>query len=182
MHFTQQKRALHFSLSLKPHVACCFFFVLFALENTWCVEIEKFMWKPISALVHYTLLGFVFVVKAGIKFQAAKLHGDVIHCSWLFDCCLQKRLLPLQPKLVCISVFLVLFSLPVFGFPCDLRFLWLFFLDSCWRYFLFLSDSTKRKLEAEVDEYSDSFYSDLSVKDIRKVYFGIIICYKILYV
>ncbi|XP_075077721.1 DNA ligase 4 isoform X3 [Nicotiana tabacum] len=70
----------------------------------------------------------------GIKFQAAKLHGDVIHCSWLFDCCLQKRLLPLQPK-----------------------------------YFLFLSDSTKRKLEAEVDEYSDSFYSDLSVKDIRKL-------------
>lgn len=25
MHFTKQKRALHFSLSLKPHGACCFF-------------------------------------------------------------------------------------------------------------------------------------------------------------
>ncbi|MCD9646582.1 DNA ligase 4 [Datura stramonium] len=34
----------------------------------------------------------------GIKFQAAKLHGDVIQCSWLFDCCLQKKLLPLLPK------------------------------------------------------------------------------------
>lgn len=68
----------------------------------------------------------------GIKFQAAKLHGDVIQCSWLFDCCLQKKLLPLQPK-----------------------------------YFLFLSDSTKKKMEAEVDEYSDSFYSDLGIEEIK---------------
>ncbi|XP_055810457.1 DNA ligase 4 [Solanum dulcamara] len=68
----------------------------------------------------------------GIKFQAGKLHGDVIQCSWLFDCCLQKKLLPLQPK-----------------------------------YFLFLSDSTKKKMEAEVDEYSDSFYSDLSIEELN---------------
>ncbi|XP_069142833.1 DNA ligase 4 isoform X3 [Solanum lycopersicum] len=68
----------------------------------------------------------------GIKFQAAKLHGDVIQCSWLFDCCLQKKLLPLQPK-----------------------------------YFLFLSDSTKKKMEAEVDEYSDSFFSDISIEEIK---------------
>ncbi|XP_015162903.1 DNA ligase 4 isoform X5 [Solanum tuberosum] len=68
----------------------------------------------------------------GIKFQAAKLHGDVIQCSWLFVCCLQKKLLPLQPK-----------------------------------YFLFLSDSTKKKMEAEVDEYSDSFYSDISIEEIK---------------
>ncbi|XP_047258339.1 DNA ligase 4 isoform X1 [Capsicum annuum] len=70
----------------------------------------------------------------GIKFQAAKLHGDVIQCSWIFDCCLQKKLLPLQPK-----------------------------------YFLFLSDSTKKKMEAEVDEYSDSFYSDLSIEEIEQL-------------
>lgn len=70
----------------------------------------------------------------GIKFQAAKLHGDVIQCSWLFDCCLQKKLLPLQPK-----------------------------------YFLFLSDFTKKKMEAEVDEYSDSFYSDLSIEEIEQL-------------
>ncbi|KAG5594747.1 hypothetical protein H5410_035979 [Solanum commersonii] len=68
----------------------------------------------------------------GIKFQAAKLHGDVIQCSWLVDCCLQKKLLPLQPK-----------------------------------YFVFLSDSTKKKMEAEVDEYSDSFYSDISIEEIK---------------
>ncbi|XP_059286008.1 DNA ligase 4 isoform X2 [Lycium ferocissimum] len=74
----------------------------------------------------------------GIKFQAAKPHGDVIQISWLFDCCLQKKLLPLQPK-----------------------------------YFLFLSDSTKKKMEAEVDEYSDSFYSDLSIEDIKQLFSNI---------
>ncbi|XP_060172398.1 DNA ligase 4 isoform X2 [Lycium barbarum] len=74
----------------------------------------------------------------GIKFQAAKLHGDVIQISWLFDCCLQKKLLPLQPK-----------------------------------YFLFLSDSTKKKMEAEVDEYSDSFFSDLSIEDIKQAFSNI---------
>ncbi|KAK2980820.1 hypothetical protein RJ640_020472 [Escallonia rubra] len=36
----------------------------------------------------------------GIKFQAAKLHGDIIHYSWLFDSCSQNRLLPLHPKLL----------------------------------------------------------------------------------
>jgi DNA ligase-4 len=35
---------------------------------------------------------------SGIKYQAAKLHGDIIHYSWVLDCCLQKKLLPLQPK------------------------------------------------------------------------------------
>lgn len=37
---------------------------------------------------------------AGIKYQAAKLHGDIVHCSWVLDCCSQKKLIPLQPKLV----------------------------------------------------------------------------------
>lgn len=37
---------------------------------------------------------------AGIKFEAAKLRGDIIHYSWLLDCHSQKKLLTLQPKLV----------------------------------------------------------------------------------
>lgn len=41
-----------------------------------------------------------FNCTTGIKFQAAKLRGDIIHYSWLFDCCSQKKLLPLKPKLV----------------------------------------------------------------------------------
>ncbi|KAM7512669.1 hypothetical protein LguiB_011544 [Lonicera macranthoides] len=70
----------------------------------------------------------------GIKFQAAKLHGDVIHYSWLFDCCSQKKLLPLQPK-----------------------------------YFLSLSDSSKRKLQEEIDEFSDSYYWDLDMADLKQL-------------
>lgn len=37
---------------------------------------------------------------AGIKYQAAKRHGDVIHYSWVMDCSSQKKRLPLQPKSV----------------------------------------------------------------------------------
>jgi DNA ligase-4 len=37
---------------------------------------------------------------AGIKYRAAKLRGDIIHYSWVLDCCSQKKLLHLQPKLV----------------------------------------------------------------------------------
>ncbi|XP_027071006.2 DNA ligase 4-like [Coffea arabica] len=70
----------------------------------------------------------------GIKFQAAKLHGDVIHYSWLLDCCLQKKLLPLQPK-----------------------------------YFLYLSERTKRKLEEEIDQFSDSYYVDVDITDLRQL-------------
>ncbi|XP_008451173.2 DNA ligase 4 isoform X1 [Cucumis melo] len=36
--------------------------------------------------------------KAGIKYEAAKRHGDVIHYSWVLECCSQKKLLPLKPK------------------------------------------------------------------------------------
>ncbi|XP_051150256.1 DNA ligase 4 [Andrographis paniculata] len=71
----------------------------------------------------------------GIKFQAAKHQGDVIHCSWFFDCCAQKTLLPLQPK-----------------------------------YFLFLSDASKKKLEEEIDEFSDSYYLDLNVTDLKQIF------------
>lgn len=43
----------------------------------------------------------IFIMNiAGIKYQAAVHHGDVIHYSWVLDCCKQKRLLHLQPKLV----------------------------------------------------------------------------------
>ncbi|XP_028079718.1 DNA ligase 4 isoform X2 [Camellia sinensis] len=70
----------------------------------------------------------------GLKFQAAKLRGDIIHYSWLFDCCSQKKLLPLQPK-----------------------------------YFLSLSDSSKKKLQEEIDELSDPYYWDLDIEDIKQL-------------
>ncbi|XP_057979304.1 DNA ligase 4 [Malania oleifera] len=70
----------------------------------------------------------------GLKYKAAKLHGDVIHYSWVLDCCLQKKLLHLQPK-----------------------------------YFLFLSDTSKKKLQEEVDEFSDSYFWDLDVADIKQL-------------
>ncbi|KAL0410270.1 UNVERIFIED_CONTAM: DNA ligase 4 [Sesamum latifolium] len=70
----------------------------------------------------------------GIKFQAAKHQGDVIHSSWLLDCCSQKKLLPLQPK-----------------------------------HFLFLSNASKKKLEEEIDEFSDSYYLDLNVTELKQI-------------
>eukprot|EP00257_Ricinus_communis_P020694 XP_015579985.1 DNA ligase 4 isoform X1 [Ricinus communis] len=70
----------------------------------------------------------------GIKYQATKLHGDIIHCSWVLDCCSQKRLLPLQPK-----------------------------------YFLFLADSSKKKLQEEIDEFSDSYYWDVDLADMKQL-------------
>ncbi|XP_034700316.1 DNA ligase 4 [Vitis riparia] len=70
----------------------------------------------------------------GIKYQAAKLRGDIIHCSWVFDCCSQKKLLPLQPK-----------------------------------YFLFLSEHSKKKLQEEIDKFSDSYYQDLDISDIKQL-------------
>ncbi|KAL8096103.1 hypothetical protein AgCh_037168 [Apium graveolens] len=70
----------------------------------------------------------------GIKFQAAKLRGDVIHYSWLFDCCSQKKLLPLKPK-----------------------------------YFLHLSEQSKKLLEEEIDEFSDSYYLDLDIIDLKQL-------------
>ncbi|EXC31206.1 DNA ligase 4 [Morus notabilis] len=69
-----------------------------------------------------------------IKFQAAKLRGDIIHYSWLLNCSSQKKLLPLQPK-----------------------------------YFLFLSDSSKKKLQEEIDEFSDSYYWDLDLAGIKQL-------------
>ncbi|KAK9931445.1 hypothetical protein M0R45_018720 [Rubus argutus] len=70
----------------------------------------------------------------GIKYQAAKRHGDIIHLSWVLDCCSQKKLLPLQPK-----------------------------------FYLFISDSTKKKLEDEIDEFSDSYFWDLDLADIKQL-------------
>ncbi|XP_057486058.1 DNA ligase 4 isoform X2 [Actinidia eriantha] len=70
----------------------------------------------------------------GIKFQAAKLRGDIIHYSWLFDCCSHKKLLPLQTK-----------------------------------YFLFLSDSSRKKLREEIDEFSDPYFGDLDIEDIKQL-------------
>eukprot|EP00268_Persea_americana_P049947 TRINITY_DN5399_c0_g1_i4.p1 TRINITY_DN5399_c0_g1~~TRINITY_DN5399_c0_g1_i4.p1 ORF type:complete len:1125 (+),score=246.07 TRINITY_DN5399_c0_g1_i4:102-3377(+) len=73
--------------------------------------------------------------RKGIKYQAAMLHGDIIHYSWVLDCCSQKRLLPLQPK-----------------------------------YFLFLADSSKNRLQDEVDAFSDYYYWDLDVGDIKQLF------------
>ncbi|CAA0821456.1 DNA ligase 4 [Striga hermonthica] len=71
----------------------------------------------------------------GLKFQAAKRQGDVIHYSWFADCCAQKKLLPLQP-----------------------------------RYFLCLSDMTKEKLGEEIDKFSDSYFLDLNVTDLKQIF------------
>ncbi|KAF3794559.1 DNA ligase 4 [Nymphaea thermarum] len=73
--------------------------------------------------------------RKGIKYQAAACRGDVIHYSWVLDCCSQKRLLHLQPK-----------------------------------YLLFLSDSSKEKLRAEVDTLGDSHFLDLDVRDIKQLF------------
>ncbi|CAN6452740.1 unnamed protein product [Victoria cruziana] len=73
--------------------------------------------------------------RKGIKYQAAVRCGDVIHYSWVLDCCSQKHLLDLQPK-----------------------------------YFLFLSDSTKEKLQAEVDTLGDSYFLDIDVRDIKQLF------------
>ncbi|XP_052622142.1 DNA ligase 4 [Lactuca sativa] len=70
----------------------------------------------------------------GIKFQAAKRHGDVIHYSWLLDCCSHKKLVPLQPK-----------------------------------YFLVISESSKKKLQEEIDEFSDSYFMDIDIKDLKQL-------------
>ncbi|GLT97393.1 hypothetical protein SLE2022_149600 [Rubroshorea leprosula] len=70
----------------------------------------------------------------GIKYQAAKLRGDIINYTWLLDCCLQKKLIPLQPK-----------------------------------YFLFLCDSSKKKFQDEIDEYSDPYYWDVDLADLKQL-------------
>ncbi|KAF5194901.1 Dna ligase, partial [Thalictrum thalictroides] len=77
--------------------------------------------------------------RKGIKYQAAKLRGDVIHYSWVLDCCSQKPYNTLAAA-------------------------------SFSRYFLFLADSSKNKLQAEVDEFSDSFYWDLDLMDIKQLF------------
>ncbi|KAF5956535.1 hypothetical protein HYC85_003760 [Camellia sinensis] len=63
----------------------------------------------------------------GLKFQAAKLRGDIIHYSWLFDCCSQKKLLPLQPKLVFHSQAQYVPS-PVIFAPLKMKLFTIFFL------------------------------------------------------
>ena len=71
----------------------------------------------------------------GIKYEAAKRRGcDVIHCSWVFECCSQRQLLPLRPK-----------------------------------YFIFLSDSSKKKLQEEIDEFSDSYFWDVNIGELKQI-------------
>ncbi|XP_030510278.1 DNA ligase 4 [Cannabis sativa] len=70
----------------------------------------------------------------GIKYQAAKRQGDIVHYSWVLDCCSQRKLIPLQPK-----------------------------------YYLFLSDFSKKKLQEDIDEFSDTYYWDLDLADIKQL-------------
>ncbi|XLR61418.1 hypothetical protein HN51_004695 [Arachis hypogaea] len=70
----------------------------------------------------------------GFKFEAAKRHGDIIHYSWILDCCSQKKLVPLQPK-----------------------------------YFLFLSEVTRKKLQEEIDEFSDSYYMYIDLGEFKQL-------------
>jgi DNA ligase 4 len=37
-------------------------------------------------------------LSVGFKFEAAKRRGDIIHYTWVLDCCAQKKLIPLHPK------------------------------------------------------------------------------------
>ncbi|KAG6467998.1 hypothetical protein ZIOFF_072564 [Zingiber officinale] len=73
--------------------------------------------------------------KKGFRYQAAVHHGDVIHYSWVLDCCKQKRLLHLQPK-----------------------------------YFLHFSGSSRGKLVGEIDAFSDCYYIDIDVTDIKQIF------------
>ncbi|XP_064992810.1 DNA ligase 4-like [Musa acuminata AAA Group] len=77
--------------------------------------------------------------KKGIKYQAAVHHGDVIHYSWVLDCCKQKRLLHLQPK-----------------------------------YFLFFAGPSRKKFLEEFDAFSDHYYWDLDVTDIKQIFSNIV--------
>ncbi|KAL9270517.1 DNA ligase 4-like protein [Drosera capensis] len=70
----------------------------------------------------------------GIKYEAAKRNRDVIHYSWLLDCCSKKKILPLQPK-----------------------------------YFLFLSGSSRKKLQDKVDDFLDFYFCDVNVGDLKQV-------------
>nr|XP_029118623.1 DNA ligase 4 isoform X2 [Elaeis guineensis] len=73
--------------------------------------------------------------RKGIKYQAAMHHGDIIHYSWVLDCCKQKHLLHLQPK-----------------------------------YYLFLADSSKSKFREEIDTFSDYYYWDIDIADIKQIF------------
>ncbi|THU64605.1 hypothetical protein C4D60_Mb01t28220 [Musa balbisiana] len=82
----------------------------------------------------------IFIMNiAGIKYQAAVHHGDVIHYSWVLDCCKQKRLLHLQPK-----------------------------------YFLFFAGPSRKKFLEEFDAFSDHYYWDLDVTDIKQIFSNIV--------
>ncbi|KAJ7979399.1 DNA ligase [Quillaja saponaria] len=90
-----------------------------------------------DSLMFTNMMFFTHCIAAdskGFKFEAAKRHGDIIHYSWILDCCSQKKLVHLQPK-----------------------------------YFLFLSELTKRRLREEIDEFSDSFYCDLDLTDLKQL-------------
>lgn len=47
--------------------------------------------------------------------------------------------------------------------------LYISFNVSFGRYFFFLSELTKKKLQEDIDEFSDSYYLDLDLGDIKQV-------------
>ncbi|KAH7572526.1 hypothetical protein JRO89_XS04G0270500 [Xanthoceras sorbifolium] len=101
-------------------------------KKTVSVVPSHFIQTDVSNIKGETLIFSKMVL--WIKYEAAKRYGDVIHYSWVLDCCSQKKLLQLQPK-----------------------------------YFLYLSDSSKSKLQEEVDEFYDSYFRDLDLADIKQL-------------
>jgi hypothetical protein len=53
--------------------------------------------------------------------------------------------------------------------------LYIAFYVSFERYFLFVSEMTK-KLQEEIDEFSDSYYLDLDLRDIKQVIALVCVC------
>ncbi|KAG6411422.1 hypothetical protein SASPL_129504 [Salvia splendens] len=143
---------IHFRISyVDQFTSCSFYFVnvpiLHSLDSLHKLVVENggtFSMNLNSTVTHciaseskgQSLLSeqSLTLVTLRIKFQAAKRQGDVIHYSWLLECCTQKQSLPLHPK-----------------------------------YFLFLSEETKKKLEEEVDEFSDSYFLDLNVTELEQI-------------
>lgn len=135
---------------------------------THCIAAES---SGMSSLLYRWLLLFqsksmtLSSTISGIKYQAAKRQRDVIHFSWVLDCCSRNILLPLQPKWA-----LTTFSYHInpLWVPCALISL---SNDKAtfWRYFLHLTDASRTKLQDEIDEFSDSYFFDLDLEGLKQV-------------
>eukprot|EP01018_Ginkgo_biloba_P026724 Gb_32664 [translate_table: standard] len=68
----------------------------YSVENFHKMVVEN--GGSFSMNLNHSVTHTIAADKRGIKYQAAVKHGDVIHYSWLIDCCKQKSLLPLRSK------------------------------------------------------------------------------------